>query len=164
MKIALVRLPFYALFGVTTPKMKTYPLNLIQLASYLREQTGHNAEIVDGETVSVPGLNMPERAAEDPEIIMNQGIPRMIELLENPNHPIWEETERRIFDSSPDLIGITCNSGNMDAARVLVSRLKRHGLPIILGGSHPTVLPEQSINYTRADMVAIGKGNWFSGM
>jgi anaerobic magnesium-protoporphyrin IX monomethyl ester cyclase len=89
---------------------------------------------------------------------MNQGIPRMIELLENRDHPVWEETERRIFDSSPDLIGITCNSGNMDAARVLVGRLKRHGLPIILGGSHPTVLPEQSINYAGADMVAIGEG------
>ena len=84
MKIALVRLPFYALFGVTTPKMKTYPLNLIQLATFIREQTSHDAAIVDGETVSVPGLNMPDRAAEDPEIIMNQGIPRMIELLENP--------------------------------------------------------------------------------
>jgi anaerobic magnesium-protoporphyrin IX monomethyl ester cyclase len=158
MKIALVRLPFYALFGVTTPKMKTYPLNLIQLATFIREHTSHDAAIIDGETVSVPGLNMPDSAAEDPEIIMNQGIPRMMELLEDRHHPIWLETERRIFAASPDVIGITCNSGNMDAARLLISRLKSHGLPIILGGSHPTVLPEQSINYTGADMVAMGEG------
>ncbi len=46
----------------------------------------------------------------------------------------------------------------MDAARLLIGRLKSHGLPIILGGSHPTVLPEQSIDYTGADMVAIGEG------
>ena len=116
------------------------------------------AVIIDGETVSVPGLNMPDGAAEDPEIIMNQGIPRMIELLEDQDHPVWLETERRVFDASPDLIGITCNSGNMDAARLLIGRLKSHGLPIILGGSHPTVLPEQSIDYTGADMVAIGEG------
>jgi anaerobic magnesium-protoporphyrin IX monomethyl ester cyclase len=158
MKVVLVRLPFYALFGVTTPKMKTYPLNLISLATFLRKQSSHDAVIVDGETVSVPGLHMPDSAAEDPEIIMNQGIPRMIELLEDAEHPLWAETERLILDASPDLIGITCNSGNMDAARVLIGRLKRHGLPIILGGSHPTVLPEQSLNYTGADMVAVGEG------
>ncbi len=158
MKIVLVRLPFYALFGVTTPKMKTYPLNLLSLATFLREQSSHDASIVDGESISVPDLKMPDSVLEDPEIIMNQGIPRMIELLENPEHSLWEETERRIIDASPDLIGITCNSGNMDAARVLVTRLKRHGLPVILGGSHPTVLPEQSLNYTGADMVAIGEG------
>jgi hypothetical protein len=148
MKVVLVRLPFYALFGVTTPKMKTYPLNLISLATFLREKSDHDAAIVDGET----DLNMPDSAAEDPEIMMNQGIPRMIELLENQEHSLWKETERRILDASPDLVGITCNSGNMDAARVLIDRLKRHSLPIILGGSHPTVLPEQSLNYTGADM------------
>jgi anaerobic magnesium-protoporphyrin IX monomethyl ester cyclase len=158
MKIALVRLPFYALFGVTTPKMKTYPLNLIQLATFTRERTDHDASIIDGETVSVSGLNMSDVAAEDPEIIMNQGIPRMIELLEDRNHPVWLETERRIFEASPDVIGITCNSGNMDAARLLIGRLKSRGLPIILGGSHPTVLPEQSIDYSGADMVAMGEG------
>ena len=82
----------------------------------------------------------------------------MMELLEDRDHPVWLETERRIFDASPDLIGVTCNSGNMDAARLLVGRLKSRGLPIILGGSHPTVLPEQSIDYTGADMVAMGEG------
>jgi anaerobic magnesium-protoporphyrin IX monomethyl ester cyclase len=158
MKLVLVRPPFYALFGMTIPKMKTYPLNLLYLATYARDRGGHDAALVDGENVSVPDLEQLDGVAQDPELVMHQGIPRMVEILEDPEHAIWEETERRIAEKEPDLVGITCNSGNMDAVRILVARLKRRGLPVILGGSHPTVLPEQSLNYTGADMAAIGEG------
>ncbi len=157
MKAVLIRPPFYALFGVTTPKMKTYPLNLLYLATYARDVGGHDIAILDGENISVPGLEPPE-GITDPEMIMNQGIPRMIGLLEDPDHALWSEIERRVVSENPDLVGITCNSGNMDTAALLVKRLKRLGLPVVLGGSHPTVLPEQSLRYTSADMVAVGEG------
>ncbi len=158
MRIVLVRPPFYALFGVTTPKMKTYPLNLICLATYVNRTGRHNAAIVDGENVSVPGLEPPEGAQDNPELVMNRGIPRMVEVLENADHDVWNEMERSILAQEPDLVGITANSGNMDTVKRLVQRLKRHDLPVILGGSHPTVLPEQSILYTDADMVISGEG------
>lgn len=157
MKIVLVRPPFYALFGVTTPKMKTYPLNLLYLATYVRDRAGSQAEIVDGENISIPELAPPDSSNLDPEEIMHQGIPRMVEIVEDPNHPLWEEMERQILSHKPDIVGITCNSVNMDAARCMVKRLKDRGLPVILGGSHPTVLPVESIAYTNADMVAIGE-------
>ena len=53
MKIVLVRPPFYALFGMTIPKMKTYPLNLLYLATYI-DRGGYEAALVDGENVSIP--------------------------------------------------------------------------------------------------------------
>jgi anaerobic magnesium-protoporphyrin IX monomethyl ester cyclase len=158
MKVVIVRPPFYALFGVTTPKMKTYPLNLLYLATFARDRGGHEAAIVDGENISVPGLEPPGTSEQDPGIVMHEGIPRMVEVLENPNHALWAEMERRILAENPDLVGITCNSGNMDTVRLMTARLKKHGIPVILGGSHPTVLPEQSIVYTGADMAAIGEG------
>jgi radical SAM superfamily enzyme YgiQ (UPF0313 family) len=158
MKVVLVRPPFYALFGVTTPKMKTYPLNLLCLATYVRDLGGHQAAVVDGENVSVPGLGPAVPAETDPENIMHEGIPRMVEILNDPEHELWEELERRIIAENPDLVGITCNSGNMDTARLMVARIKRHGLPVILGGSHPTVLPQQSLAYTWADLAAVGEG------
>jgi radical SAM superfamily enzyme YgiQ (UPF0313 family) len=157
MNIVLIRPPFYALFGVTTPKMKTYPLNLLSLATYVRDRAGHSAAIVDGENVSVPELTPPPGETADPEHLMHSGIPRMVGLLQDPEHPLWMEMERRILAREPDVVGITANSGNMDTVRLLVERLKRHDLPVILGGSHPTVLPEQSIRYTAATMVAIGE-------
>jgi len=158
MKVVLLRPPFYSLFGVTTPKMKTYPLNLLCLATYVKDRSGYEAAVVDGENVSVPGLKPPGNTGTDVERIMNQGIPEMVELLETPEHPLWAELERRILEQQPDIVGITCNSGNMDTVRLVAGRLKKYGLPVILGGSHPTVLPRQSIKYTGADMVAIGEG------
>jgi anaerobic magnesium-protoporphyrin IX monomethyl ester cyclase len=153
-----VRPPFYALFGVTTPKMKTYPLNLLYLATYARDKGGHQAAVVDGENISIPGLEPLGSSAQDPAILMHEGIPRMVGVLGNPDHALWAEMERRILAENPDLVGITCNSGNMDTVRLMVARLKTHGIPVILGGSHPTALPEQSINYTAADMAAMGEG------
>ncbi len=158
MKTVLVRPPFYALFGLTIPKMKTYPLNLLYLATYVRDRGGHEAAVVDGESISVPGLEPPDNPGADPENVMHARIPDMIELLGDPDHRLWLELERAILAEAPDVIGITCNSGNMDTVRLMVRRLKEWGIPVILGGSHPTVLPEQSLLYTGADMVAIGEG------
>jgi len=158
MKVVLIRPPFYALFGVTTPKMKTYPLNLLYLATYVRKMGDYQAALVDGENVFLPELAPPDSMGQDPEMIMNHRVPEMVRVLEDPDHELWIEIERQVLAQQPDLVGITCNSGNMDTARLLVTRLKRHGLTVILGGSHPSALPEQSILYTSADMAAIGEG------
>lgn len=158
MKAVLVRPPFYALFGVTTPKMKTYPLNLLSLATYTMERSRHEAEVVDGESVSIPGKETHEPADPDPSVVMHDAAPKMVRMLEEPDHGFWQELEKKILARRPDLVGITCNSGNMDTVRIIVSRLKKRGLPVILGGSHPTSLPEQSLLYSGADMVAIGEG------
>lgn len=158
MKVVLVRPPFYALFGVTTPKMKTYPLNVLSLATYVRDRAGHDAAVIDGENVSVPGLVPEGDPDQDPERVMHAGIPRMVSILEDPDHPLWHEMDRRITSQNPDLVGITCNSGNMDTVRRIVERLKARHIPVILGGSHPTILPEQSLIYTGADLAAIGEG------
>jgi anaerobic magnesium-protoporphyrin IX monomethyl ester cyclase len=158
MNMVLVRPPFYALFGVTTPKMKTYPLNLLSLATYTRERSCHEATVVDGENIAIPGAEPRTPADSDPSVVMHESASRMVQILEDPEHDLWNELEKHILASNPDLVGITCNSGNMDAVRLMVRRLKRHGLPVILGGSHPTALPEQSLLYTGADMVAVGEG------
>jgi anaerobic magnesium-protoporphyrin IX monomethyl ester cyclase len=158
MKVVLVRPPFYSLFGVTAAKMKTYPLNLLSLATFVTQRANHEAVVVDGENVSVPGLNAPHGSDEDPAVAMHQSTQMMVDLLANPDHEFWAELERRILSPKPDVVGITCNSGNMDTVRLLVKRLKTFQVPVILGGSHPTVLPEQSIRYSGADLVAIGEG------
>lgn len=158
MKLVLVRPPFYALFGLAVPKMKTYPLNLLGLATYVRQSGRHGAAIVDGDTVVTAGTEFPEAPEQDPELVMNARVPSMVEIMETPEHRIWKELETHILAEKPDIVGITCTSGNLDAARIITSRLGRHGLPVVLGGSHPTVLPQQSIRYTAADMSVIGEG------
>ncbi len=156
MKFVLVRPPFYSLFGLCSPKMKTYPLNLLYLATYVKQNSDWEVAIFDGENLILSDRPLPVNT--DPELVMNSEIPRMKKLLNNPDHEIWNMVESQIVAHKPDLVGITCNSGNMDTVRIIVKRLKRIGIPVVLGGSHPTALPEQSLFYTSADMAVTGEG------
>jgi len=158
MKLALVRPPFYSLFGVTTPKMKTYPLNLLYLGSYVRKNTNWEVSIIDGENVVRKDEALCFSTTSDPELIMNAQIPKMEALLNDSENEFWDLVESEIISHKPNLVGITCNSGSMDTVRILVKRLKNLDIPVVLGGSHPTVLPEQSLIYTSADMAVIGEG------
>ena len=158
MKLALVRPPFYSLFGVTTPKMKTYPLNLLYLGSYVQKNTNWEVSIIDGENVVSKDEAPRFSSTSDPELVMNSQIPRMESLLNDSGNEFWDLIESDIISHKPDLVGITCNSGSMDTVRILVKRLRNLDVPVVLGGSHPTVLPEQSLIYTSADMAVIGEG------
>lgn len=158
MKLALVRPPFYSLFGLTTPKMKTYPLNLLYLASYISRNSDWKVAIVDGENLVRKGPFESVAPTSDPELVMNAQIPQMEALLKESENEFWDSAESEIVAQQPDLVGITCNSGSLDTVRILVKRLKKRNIPVILGGSHPTVLPEQSLLYTTADMAVIGEG------
>lgn len=158
MKLALVRPPFYSLFGVTTPKMKTYPLNLLYLGSYVQKNTNWEVSIIDGDNVVRKDEAPCFSTTSDPELIMNAQIPKMEALLNDRENEFWDLVESEIISHKPDLVGITCNSGSMDTVRILVKRLKKLNIPVVLGGSHPTVLPEQSLIYTSADMAVIGEG------
>lgn len=160
MKILLIRPPFYSLFGVTTPKMKTYPLNLIYLSTYLRDIGGYEAEILDGENIVLEGLKDRINDKLDPGEIMQQAIPIMNSILEDPEHPIWKEIQNSVSDRSPDIVGITCNSGNMDTVGMMTGKIREMGIPVILGGSHPTVLPRESLEYTSADFAICGEGEF----
>lgn len=158
MKAVLVRLPFYSLFKVNTSKMKTYPLNLLGLATYLQEVGGYKAAVVDGENLP---LSDPVRSGQDkgdPAELVRIGISRMIRTLEDPDHSLWTCLTEKILGEKPDVVGISCDSVGMDAARIVVQKLRPCGLPVILGGPHPTALPEHSLLYTGAHMAVMGEG------
>ncbi|RJR50793.1 MAG: radical SAM protein [Desulfobacteraceae bacterium] len=157
LKIVFVRLPFYSLFGVTAVNMRTYPLNLLGLATYVRKK-GYEAGIVDGEIIPLQKQAGPGLVRTDPSEEVSRGIRKMIEIIEDADHFLWDDLEKRVLREKPDMVGITCNSVGMEGARHLARRLKPHGIPILLGGSHPTALPEQSLLYTGADIAVLGEG------
>jgi len=62
-----------------------------------------------------------------------------------------------IKDINPDLIGISTRSTFFPVARDITLRLKESiGVPVIWGGTHPTICPEESIEF--ADMICVGEG------
>jgi radical SAM superfamily enzyme YgiQ (UPF0313 family) len=77
-------------------------------------------------------------------------------------HPIaereWQLLLEKVGAIRPDLIGVTLTTATLDAARELTGRVHRElpGVPVIWGGIHPTVLPEESLQ--AANMVCVGEG------
>jgi radical SAM superfamily enzyme YgiQ (UPF0313 family) len=62
------------------------------------------------------------------------------------------------FDADVDLVGITCFT--MTAPRVyeIADEFRKRGKAVVLGGFHPSALPEEAIQH--ADSVVIGEGDY----
>ncbi|MEW6740170.1 MAG: radical SAM protein [Nitrospirota bacterium] len=71
-----------------------------------------------------------------------------------------EETVREAEKFSPGLIGISANTCVFDSVINLSHQLKARlpKVPIIIGGPHPSALPEGSLFESKADFVGIGEG------
>lgn len=62
-----------------------------------------------------------------------------------------------IKELNPDLVGISTRSTFFPVAKDITARLKQAvSAPIIWGGAHPTICPEESIQF--ADMICVGEG------
>lgn len=75
-----------------------------------------------------------------------------------------DDAEIRIVDekfetvpdaSGYDLVGITAMTPLAPKAYRLADRIRRQGVPVIMGGYHPTVLPDEALEH--ADSVCIGE-------
>ena len=71
-----------------------------------------------------------------------------------------EETVDEIAKFDPTLIGISANTCVFDSVIQLSKRLKERfpKTRLVIGGSHPSALPEQSLYETGADFMVIGEG------
>lgn len=65
----------------------------------------------------------------------------------------------RALSNDPDIIGFSVFTHNYQWA-LSIARLikKRKNIPVIFGGIHPTILPEEVLNNDCVDMVCIGEG------
>jgi radical SAM superfamily enzyme YgiQ (UPF0313 family) len=75
--------------------------------------------------------------------------------------PNWEVTlvdesqDPVPFGSHFDLVGITAMTHQATRAYEIADQFRSEGVPVILGGMHPTVMPEEAL--THADAVVIGE-------
>jgi radical SAM superfamily enzyme YgiQ (UPF0313 family) len=73
---------------------------------------------------------------------------------------IEEESTEIDLDQPCDLVGISCMTANAPRAYELCKEFKKRGVPVVLGGVHPTILPDEALQH--ADSVVIGEaeGVW----
>lgn len=91
-----------------------------------------------GESVS---LTLPQLAASTP-----QG--HSVSIID-------ENYEKLDFNYKVDLVGITCLTMAATRAYEIADEFRSRGVPVILGGTHPTALPEEAKKH--ADSVVMGE-------
>ncbi|MEM2109072.1 MAG: radical SAM protein [Candidatus Odinarchaeota archaeon] len=60
------------------------------------------------------------------------------------------------LDYDADLAAITANTYSIRRAYLIANQFRERGIPVVLGGNHPSILPEESMRY--ADSVVVGDG------
>jgi radical SAM superfamily enzyme YgiQ (UPF0313 family) len=66
-----------------------------------------------------------------------------------------EDVEPIDFDDQADLVGISLMTYNAPRAYQVADRFRARGKPVVLGGYHPTFMPEEAIQH--ADAVCMGE-------
>lgn len=59
----------------------------------------------------------------------------------------------------PDMVGITATTSTFNHTKQLSSYIKElSDIPIIVGGIHPTIVPEETLKYKSIDFIVVGEG------
>ena len=84
-------------------------------------------------------------------ILQNQGVEVKV-VVEEVAQPDY-----RNLDFKPDLVGISSISSTAPRAYALADAYREQGIPVVLGGAHPSFLPEEGLQH--ADYVVCGEGD-----
>ena len=134
------------------------------IASFLREQ-GHEVWLLCFKRFA--SATVPEDDAEAWERIRSATYPPVIEPGEIADvscpylHPAteneWQLLLGKLADIRPDVVGLTVPTSTYDVACEITKRIRRElpGVPIVWGGPHATLCPEECLQ--TADMAAIGE-------
>lgn len=83
--------------------------------------------------------------------------------LTPPEHEVKiveEEIEDIDLEEPCDLVGISCMTSNAPRAYYLAGEFKRRGKTVVLGGVHPTLLPEEALAAADAVVQGEAEGVW----
>ncbi len=75
-------------------------------------------------------------------------------------HLTNENVEPIDFEKNVDLVGITTMTSAAPRAYEIADRFKKKGIPVVLGGPHVSVLPEEGLEHANAVIVGEAEGAW----
>ena len=64
------------------------------------------------------------------------------------------------YDTNTDLAAINVEAYTAKRAYSIASRFRQRGIPVVLGGAHPTLLPEEAEQYADAVLVGNAESAW----
>lgn len=74
------------------------------------------------------------------------------------NDGIFDSFERLLKQRSFDLVAISSMTGGFNNAVKLSRIARKYGVTVVMGGFHPTAMPEEALDHGFADLVVIGEG------
>lgn len=151
MKILLVNPPLSRLKEILNDY---FPLGLGYIAAVLRA-SGFEVMIYNA-----------EKGPEEKKFVSFGNLSRLrlhekyLAALENKSHYVWEEIRRILTDYHPDVLGIGTMSVTYPAALKIaaISKELNPKCVTVLGGPHPTALPDEVLNHNLVDFVVRGEG------
>lgn len=63
-------------------------------------------------------------------------------------------------DLKADLVGISTVTATVNRAYALADRIRKQGIPVVLGGTHPTVMPNEAIEHADAVVIGLAEESW----
>jgi radical SAM superfamily enzyme YgiQ (UPF0313 family) len=71
-----------------------------------------------------------------------------------------EEAEEIDFDAEVDLVGLTFHTPSARHAYEIASKFRQRGVPVVAGGPHVTLLPEEAMQHMDTIFVGEAEGIW----
>jgi radical SAM superfamily enzyme YgiQ (UPF0313 family) len=64
------------------------------------------------------------------------------------------------FDEPTDLVALTVETYTAKRAYQIASEYRRRGIPVVMGGFHPTLVPDEAIDYAEAIVIGDAENVW----
>lgn len=153
-KVLLISPPFFRLFGSGVPlRGVKAPLGLCYIAGVLEDHE-YDVSVYNADFIKVARVLSAKSITKMYDTYLN--------TLSNLDLAVWREIYGRISDYSPDIVGITALTPMIKSALNVAQLVKSFNsqIPVVLGGVHSTILPEETIKDQNVDIVVRGEGEY----
>jgi radical SAM superfamily enzyme YgiQ (UPF0313 family) len=141
-----------------TAARASFPLGLSTLANYIKGK-GYTVEVFDTTFYKEFLANKRDILREEFGFYKKVGNPVEIKYFDA---PLTDDLKKKIDDFRPDIIGLSILSAHFRFSRTISRFIKKFfpSIPVIVGGLHPTLAPDETISDPSVDMICIGEGEY----
>jgi len=149
MRIFLINPPWYVLQGGESNQNST-PLGACYLAAML-ESGGHDARVMNADRGDSRYEN---------EWTIDIRMFDSYRARDFRQHPVWKKIADSVASFRPDVVGITVRTPAVESSLFLCETVKRidRGIFTVVGGPHPTALPDEMLESPYVDFVVRREG------
>ncbi len=148
-KVLLIYPPWYTLLGM---QCREVPLSLCSLSAVLRK-SGHETAIYNADVAD----EQPQGRKRD---INLEAFKNYQASLYDTGGRFWQEVGESMRTQHPDIVGIHMKTASFKSVINLATLVKRNNpkVPVIVGGPHPSMVPEDVLKHDVFDYVVLHEG------